>query len=125
MADKVNFELVSPERLLVSDQYDMVVIPGGDGDFGVLPQHAPLISTIRPRVIDMHVDVPQPVPTHHDQGVTQPGQSLLKAGDRVIGGAEQVHDLVGRPAVPVQPVLGISQGVRLRGQARELREKSR
>jgi len=54
MADKVNFELVSPERLLVSDQYDMVVIPGGDGDFGVLPQHAPLISTIRPGVIDIH-----------------------------------------------------------------------
>ena len=54
MADKVNFEMVSPERLLVSDQFDMVVIPGGDGDFGVLPQHAPLISTIRPGVIDIH-----------------------------------------------------------------------
>ena len=54
MADKVNFELVSPERLLVSDQYDMVVIPGGDGDFGVLPQHAPLICTMRPGVIDIH-----------------------------------------------------------------------
>jgi len=52
--DKVNFELVSPERLLVSDRFDMVVIPGGDGDFGVLPQHAPLISTIRPGVIDIH-----------------------------------------------------------------------
>jgi F-type H+-transporting ATPase subunit epsilon len=54
MADKVNFELVSPERLLVSDSFDMVVIPGGDGDFGVLPGHSPLISTIRPGVIDIH-----------------------------------------------------------------------
>jgi len=54
MADKVNFELVSPERLLVSDAFDMVVIPGGDGDFGVLPDHAPLISTIRAGVIDIH-----------------------------------------------------------------------
>ncbi|MBT6203180.1 MAG: F0F1 ATP synthase subunit epsilon [Rhodospirillaceae bacterium] len=54
MADKVNFELVSPERLLVSDQFDMVVIPGGDGDFGVLPDHAPLISTIRAGVIEIH-----------------------------------------------------------------------
>ena len=52
--DKVNFELVSPERLLVSDRFDMVVIPGADGDFGVLPRHAPLISTIRPGVIDIH-----------------------------------------------------------------------
>jgi len=54
MADKVNFELVSPERLLVSDRFDMVVIPGGEGDFGVLPRHSPLIATIRPGVIDIH-----------------------------------------------------------------------
>ena len=54
MADKVAFELVSPERLLVSDRFDMVVIPGGDGDFGVLPGHAPLVSTVRPGVIDIH-----------------------------------------------------------------------
>ncbi len=54
MADKVNFELVSPERLLVSDAFDMVVIPGGDGDFGVLPDHAPLLSTIRPGIINVH-----------------------------------------------------------------------
>ena len=56
MAGKVNFELVSPERVLVSDTFDMVVIPGGDGDIGVLPDHAPLISTIRPGVIDIHED---------------------------------------------------------------------
>ena len=54
MADKVNFELVSPERILVSDTFDMVVIPGQDGDIGVLPDHSPLISTIRPGVIDIH-----------------------------------------------------------------------
>ncbi len=56
MAGRVNFELVSPERVLVSDTFDMVVIPGGDGDIGVLPDHAPLISTIRPGVIDIHDD---------------------------------------------------------------------
>jgi F-type H+-transporting ATPase subunit epsilon len=52
--DKVNFELVSPERLLVSERFDMVVVPGTEGDFGVLPGHAPLISTVRPGVIDIH-----------------------------------------------------------------------
>ncbi len=56
MAGKVTFELVSPERVLVSDTFDMIVIPGGDGDIGVLPDHAPLISTIRPGVIDIHED---------------------------------------------------------------------
>jgi F-type H+-transporting ATPase subunit epsilon len=50
-SDKVEFELVSPERLLLSEQVDMVVVPGADGDFGVLPRHAPLISTLRPGVI--------------------------------------------------------------------------
>src|SRR3546814_6085141 len=50
---KVDLELVSPERLLVSQPVDMVVVPGGDGDFGVLPGHAPLISTVRLGVIEL------------------------------------------------------------------------
>ena len=56
MADKVEFELVSPERLLVSKPVDMVVVPGAEGDFGVLKGHAPLISTLRLGVIDIHDD---------------------------------------------------------------------
>jgi F-type H+-transporting ATPase subunit epsilon len=51
MADLVQFELVSPERLLVSRAVEMVVVPGSEGDFGVLPGHAPLISEVRPGVI--------------------------------------------------------------------------
>jgi F-type H+-transporting ATPase subunit epsilon len=56
MADKVKFELVSPERLLISRDVGMVVVPGAEGDFGVLPDHAPLISTVRPGVIDVYDD---------------------------------------------------------------------
>lgn len=52
--EKVEFELVSPEKLLLSEAVDMVVVPGSEGDFGVLPRHAPLISTVRPGVIDVH-----------------------------------------------------------------------
>lgn len=52
--NKVQFDLVSPERLLVSDVYDMVVAPGEEGDFGVLPGHSPLISSLRPGVIDVY-----------------------------------------------------------------------
>jgi len=51
MADQVQFELVSPERLVVSRPVEMVVVPGVEGDFGVLPGHAPLISEVRPGVI--------------------------------------------------------------------------
>jgi F-type H+-transporting ATPase subunit epsilon len=55
MADnKVAFELVSPERLLASIDADMVVVPGAEGDFGVLPNHAPLMSLLRPGVISVY-----------------------------------------------------------------------
>lgn len=54
MAEKVQFELVSPERLLISQPVDMVVVPGAEGDFGVLPGHSPLISTVRPGIIDVY-----------------------------------------------------------------------
>lgn len=52
---KVLFELVSPERLLMSRAVDMVVVPGTEGDFGVLPRHALMISQVRPGVIAIHV----------------------------------------------------------------------
>jgi F-type H+-transporting ATPase subunit epsilon len=54
MPDRVQFELVSPERLILSTEVEMVVVPGTEGNFGVLPGHAPLISTIRPGTIDIY-----------------------------------------------------------------------
>ena len=54
MADKLVLELVSPERLLMSAEADMVVMPGSEGDFGVLAGHAPVISSVRPGVIEGH-----------------------------------------------------------------------
>jgi F-type H+-transporting ATPase subunit epsilon len=51
---KVEFELVSPEKLLLSEPVEMVVVPGEEGDFGVLHQHAPFISAVRPGVIKVH-----------------------------------------------------------------------
>jgi F-type H+-transporting ATPase subunit epsilon len=56
MAEKLQFELVSPEKLLLSEQVGMVVVPGTEGNFGVLPGHALLISTVRPGVIDVYED---------------------------------------------------------------------
>ena len=46
MAD-LHFELVTPERLIRSEDVHMVVVPGSEGDFGVLAGHAPFMSTIR------------------------------------------------------------------------------
>lgn len=46
MAD-LHFELVTPERLVRSEDVYMVVVPGTEGDFGVMAGHAPIMSTIR------------------------------------------------------------------------------
>lgn len=54
MADKLHFELVSPAKLLKSTDVDMVVVPGTEGDFGVLPMHAPVVSTLRTGIIEVH-----------------------------------------------------------------------
>jgi len=54
MADgKLNFELVSPEKLLLSQEAEMVVVPGSEGDLGVLAGHAPVISGLRPGTISV------------------------------------------------------------------------
>lgn len=54
MAELLDFELVSPERRLAKAKVAMVVVPGVEGDFGVLPGHAPMMSTIRPGAIAIH-----------------------------------------------------------------------
>ncbi|TIU20536.1 MAG: F0F1 ATP synthase subunit epsilon, partial [Mesorhizobium sp.] len=51
MAEAFKFELVSPERLLVSEQVEFVVIPGVDGEMTVLAQHAPVMTMIKPGVV--------------------------------------------------------------------------
>lgn len=48
MADKLHFALVSPERELFNGDVDHVVVPGSEGEFGVSPNHAPVMSVIKP-----------------------------------------------------------------------------
>ena len=54
MAETTQFELLSPEKLVLSKAVEMVVVPGSEGYFGVLPRHAPMISTLDSGVIDIH-----------------------------------------------------------------------
>ena len=51
MADTMQFDLVSPERSLASLQVNAVQIPGADGDLTAMPNHAPLITTLRPGIL--------------------------------------------------------------------------
>lgn len=49
-----HFDLVAPERLLFSGDVDQVDLPGAEGDFGVLAEHAPLVTTLRPGILTIH-----------------------------------------------------------------------
>jgi F-type H+-transporting ATPase subunit epsilon len=51
-----HFELVSPERQLFSGAVEQVVVPGAEGDFGVLAGHAPFVSSLRPGILTIHGD---------------------------------------------------------------------
>jgi F-type H+-transporting ATPase subunit epsilon len=53
MADRFRFELVTPERMALSEDVAQVVVPGVEGEFTVLPGHAPVISALRPGVIEV------------------------------------------------------------------------
>jgi F-type H+-transporting ATPase subunit epsilon len=53
MAGTFKFELVTPERMALSEDVGQVVVPGVEGDFTVLPGHAPVISALRPGVVDI------------------------------------------------------------------------
>lgn len=48
MAEKLTFSLVSPDRELFHGDVDHVVVPGAEGEFGVLPRHAPFMAVVKP-----------------------------------------------------------------------------
>lgn len=53
MADTFVFEIVTPGRMMLSRPAEMVVIPGEAGNFGVLPGHSPMLSTLRPGTVEI------------------------------------------------------------------------
>ena len=71
----LHFELVTPEKLLRSEEVHMVVVPGTEGDFGVLAGHAPLMSVIRPGELTVYS-----------------GPSTIAARIQVDGGFAEVND---------------------------------
>ncbi|HEX2590445.1 MAG TPA: F0F1 ATP synthase subunit epsilon, partial [Rhizomicrobium sp.] len=53
MAEGIAFDLVAPERLLLTTEAEMVTVPGSEGYLGVLKGHEPLITTLRAGMIDV------------------------------------------------------------------------
>ncbi len=100
---KLSFRLVMPERELLATEVDMVVVPGSEGDFGVLHGHAPLISTVRPGVLEVlqgnkvdqrYLVTGSPVTILEECGRETIGRTLtfFKTADRIIvDGNEQIR----------------------------------
>src|SRR5947209_20628111 len=53
---KLRLEVVTAEREVFADDVDMVVAPGGEGEVGILPRHAPLLTTLQPGVLRLKKD---------------------------------------------------------------------
>lgn len=56
MAESFAFELVSPEKLVLSEQVEQVVVPGTEGYFTVMANHAPVMATVKPGVIEVTLE---------------------------------------------------------------------
>ena len=56
MNNKINFDFVSPEASIVSSEVEMVLIPGIDGDAGILPNHSPFMTTLRQGIVEVTIE---------------------------------------------------------------------
>jgi F-type H+-transporting ATPase subunit epsilon len=106
MAEKLRFELVSPERLLLSEEVEMVVVPGVEGNFGALPRHAPFLSVMRPGIIDVY---------HNRHGAVS--ERLFISG----GYAEVTPERCTVLAEEAMPVAELDRG-KVEGQLKDLRD---
>lgn len=84
----LHFELVTPEKLVSSQEVYMVVVPGGEGDFGVLEGHAPLMSTVRngelviysgPTTVASRIQVEGGFAEVNDKGLTVLAEKAVEA----------------------------------------------
>ncbi len=55
MTETFQLNIIAPDKILLSEPVKMAVIPGVEGDFGVLPRHAPFMSTLRPGIVDIQM----------------------------------------------------------------------
>ena len=73
----MHFDLVSPERLLISSDVAQVDVPGSEGDFGVLAGHAPLVTTMRPGILVIYRDGQDPMRIVINGGFAEVGPNGL------------------------------------------------
>ncbi len=103
MAGTLKFELVTPERMALAEDAAQVVVPGVEGEFTVLPGHAPLISALRPGVIE--VSLPDASKTR----IFVKGGFAEIDGDHMTVLAERAMDVAAMDAATVAAELQVAE----------------
>jgi len=104
-----HFELVSPERLIFSGEVEQVVVPGSEGVFTVLRNHAPMMSTIRPGVIEV-------------TSATGPSKLFVRGGFADV--SEKGLTILAEQAIPVSELDGAKIDADLRAAEEDVEDAS-
>jgi F-type H+-transporting ATPase subunit epsilon len=110
MADTMQFDLVSPERKLVSVAAQRVQIPGMDGDFTAMPKHSPLMTTLRPGIVSVTADgaVTDYVVTGGFADITPTGTTVLAEEAVLKGDVDRAW--LDRKTAEIQANVAIAEG---------------
>lgn len=110
MADTMQFDLVSPERKLASGQATAVQLPGADGDMTAMPDHAPVVTTLRPGILTVEMDggSQEYAVTGGFAQITAEGTTVL--ADQAVPKAEVTADFLKGLLDKAEATLGSAEG---------------
>ena len=120
MADTMQFDLVSPERKLASGQATSVHIPGADGDMTAMPDHAPVVTTLRPGILSVEMDgaTEEYAVTGGFAQITAEGATIL--ADEALPRAEMSADLLAARISAAEATRDAAEGALLDEAAKRL-----
>jgi|SRR5262245_17860113 len=81
---KIQLEIVSPQRMLLSEEVDSVTLPGSEGYLGILPGHLPLLTTLKPGVITYEVGGKKKTLAVHDGFLEVLPERVIVMADKVL-----------------------------------------
>ena len=111
MADTFEFEIVAPAASMLSEPAELVIIPGAEGNFGVMPGHAPLLSMLRPGTIEIR-----------DRSLKVLEQIFVEGGFAEV--TPERCTILAEEALPVREITREEAETRLNQNARTLSEQS-
>ncbi len=121
MADPFKFELVSPAKLLMSEEVEQVVVPGSEGYFAILKGHAPVMSTLKPGVIEVQISANEEKRIFVRGGFAEAGpDSLIVLAEKAIPMDELDVAALAQEIQDVEEDIADARNDEIRGKAEEM-----